>query len=105
MHFIYFNNLYRFLRTDISSSFTKCFNPIVDSDMAALKDPAYGAEAKTFQIKLKRLSLDCRAFSNMLYCMSIPASFALIALSSFDNAIFFAISATTFRTDTHGNSS
>jgi hypothetical protein len=39
--------------------------------MATLKKSAYRAKTETFEIKLKRLSLDCRAFANVLNCMPI----------------------------------
>ncbi len=73
--------------------------------MATLKESTYRAKTETFEIKFKSLSLDVRAFSKVLNCMSISARFTFMALSSFNDAIFFAFSTTTFRAGNHGNTS
>ena len=105
MHLIYLHDLYCFVGPDIIGSFTKRLYPIVDSDMTAFKKSAYRAKTKAFEIKLKCLPLDRRAFADMLDCMSISARFTFMALSSLDDAISFAFSATTFGTGDYGNSS
>ena len=105
MHLIYLHDLYCFVGSDITGSFTKSLYPIVDSDMTAFKKSAYRAKTKSFEIKLKCLLLNRRAFADMLYRMSISARFTFMALSSFDDAIFFAFFATTFWAGNYGNSS
>jgi hypothetical protein len=105
MHLVYLYYLYCLVGPDSISSFTKRLYPIVDSDMTTLKKSAYRAKTETFEIKLKRLSLNVRALADVLNCMSISARFTFMALSSFDDTIFFAFSITTFRAGNHGNTS
>ncbi len=105
MHLIHLYYLYGFIGPDSISSFAKCLYPIIDSHMTTLKKSAYRTKTKTFKIKLKSLSLDRRAFSNMLNRMSKSTRFTFMALSSFDDAIFYAFPTTTFRAGNHGNTS
>jgi len=105
VHLIYLHDLYCFVGSDIIGSFTKRLYPIVDSDMTAFKKSSYRAKTKAFEIKLKCLPLDRRAFADMLYRMSISARFTFMALSSLNDAIFFALSTTTFGTGDHDKSS
>jgi hypothetical protein len=105
VHLIYLHDLYCFVRLYSVGSFTKRLYPIVDSYMTAFKKSANGTKAKTFEIKFKRLPLDISAFADILYRMSISTRFTFMALSPVNDAIFFAISTTTFWTGDHVNTS
>jgi hypothetical protein len=66
-------------------------DPVVDSNVAAIQEPANGPETEAFKVKLERLPLSLGAYLPVLDGMPIAARLTFIPLPCFDDAIFAAI--------------
>jgi len=55
-------------------------DPVVDSDMAAFKETAYGAEPQALQIELKGLPPHLGSLPAMPDCVPVAAGLATVAL-------------------------
>lgn len=91
MHLVHFNHLNASRRADGLNGLAVRPDPVVHGHMAALQEPANGAEAQALKVQLQGRPLGFCVYPALLHGVPVPARLALMALFAFDYAVLTAI--------------